>query len=305
MLVSKNLLVQTSKEEHMNNLMNFDFNGTTVTTIIDEKGDPWWVAKEVCGVLGIREAHDTVKYLDEDEQTRINNPGLTSSRNPNVLIVNESGLYSLILRSRKPEAKVFKKWVTSEVLPAIRKTGGYRIPAPAKEMTETDIMSKALLIANRNVGELEKVIGEQMTIIKAAKPKLLEYEAAKPKIVEFDKFMDSKGYINFTQLSKIYTSAHRERLLQICRDSGLSHLSIGRKKLLEFLKHKKVIQRSYGNPPYQNYMDKHWFYVHSTLEGFPQTKVTPQGQINILKYDPIEILDVWRKKMAFLKLFGS
>jgi anti-repressor protein len=92
----------------VNNLVNFDFNGNTVTTIIDENGNPWWVAKEVCGILGISNPRKATGDLDEDEKD-----GVTISdaigRLQKTNIINESGLYSLILRSRKPEAKVFKK----------------------------------------------------------------------------------------------------------------------------------------------------------------------------------------------------
>ncbi|MFA6009427.1 MAG: BRO family protein [Desulfobacteraceae bacterium] len=115
----------------MNELMDFNFNGNTVTTVIDEKGDPWWVAKEVCEIFGLTNTSMAVQKLDDFERSKFN-----LGRQGEAWIIDESGLYSLILRSRKPEAKVFKKWVTSEVLPAIRKTGGYRIPAPAKEKTD-------------------------------------------------------------------------------------------------------------------------------------------------------------------------
>jgi anti-repressor protein len=108
-------------------LIPFQFNGTEVTAIIDEFGEPWFVAKEVCALLGIGNTAQALSYLEEYEHTIITDDSLTSSRNPNVSIINESGLYSLILKSRKPEAKAFKKWVTSELLPTIRRTGGYAL----------------------------------------------------------------------------------------------------------------------------------------------------------------------------------
>jgi len=142
--------------------MTFNFNGSDIRTIRDEQGEPWFVAKDVCDVLGFAEAHDAIKYLDEDEQTRITNRGLTTSRNPNVSIINESGLYSLILRSRKPEAKRFKKWVTSEVLPAIRKTGMYYNPAV---ISSSDLRRIADELDKKDV-ELKEVKGALV----AAKP---------------------------------------------------------------------------------------------------------------------------------------
>lgn len=97
--------------------------GSKDIRIIDKDGNPWFVAKDVCSVLGFDNPSDATKYLDSDEKTLISNP--TGTGGSKTTIINESGLYSLILKSRKKEAKEFKKWVTSEVLPSIRKTGQY------------------------------------------------------------------------------------------------------------------------------------------------------------------------------------
>ncbi len=97
------------------------------------KGEPWFVAKDVCDALDIKNSRDAVARLDDDEKQIINvatqnvgsNDVSTTSRNPNMNFVNESGLYSLIFVSRKPEAKEFKRWITHKVLPALRKYGRY------------------------------------------------------------------------------------------------------------------------------------------------------------------------------------
>ncbi len=136
----------------------FNFNDAPVRTVKDESGNPWFVAKDVCDVLEIRT--DTVRLIVDDDEVRETNPktiGIQSGgRNP--LIVSESGLYSLVLRSRKPEAKRFRKWVTSEVLPSIRATGGYIGAAPDDD--EASIMARALEIAHatleRNKARLEE-----------------------------------------------------------------------------------------------------------------------------------------------------
>lgn len=111
----------------MNTLMSFIFDEAPVRIQKDENGMLWFVAKDVCDILGIANASDSVATLDEDERGSIAITDGTSplGGNPNMLIVSESGLYALIFRSRKAEAKSFRKWVTSEVLPSIRKTGGY------------------------------------------------------------------------------------------------------------------------------------------------------------------------------------
>lgn len=91
--------------------------------MVDVNGEPWFVAKDVCECLDIGNSRDAVAALDEDEKgvDSIDTPGGAQEMS----IISEAGLYSLILRSRKPEAKAFKRWITHEVLPAIRKTGGY------------------------------------------------------------------------------------------------------------------------------------------------------------------------------------
>lgn len=107
----------------MNELMTFNYQSNNVRTV-QKDGEPWFVLKDVCTVLDLGSAHKVADRLDEDERNQI---PLTDSlgRMQETTIINESGLYNVILRSDKPEAKPFRKWVTSEVLPTIRKTGSY------------------------------------------------------------------------------------------------------------------------------------------------------------------------------------
>lgn len=107
----------------MSNLVVFSHEsfGNVRTTMID--GNPWFVAKDVCECLEIRNSRDAITGLDDDEKGVANIDTLGGDQR--MLTINESGLYSLVLRSRKPEAKTFKRWITHEVLPSIRKTGGY------------------------------------------------------------------------------------------------------------------------------------------------------------------------------------
>jgi len=106
----------------------FNFVSNTLR-VVQRDGEPWFVAADVCAAIGIGRTDDGMSRLDDDEK------GTDSIRTPGgdqeMTVINESGLYSLILGSRKPEAKKFKKWVTSEVLPAIRKTGRYTAPQAA------------------------------------------------------------------------------------------------------------------------------------------------------------------------------
>ncbi len=106
----------------MSELIPFKFDRNTVRVVVDNLGEPWFVAVDVCEALDVRNVSQAVGRLDDDERSMFN-----IGRQGDAVIINESGLYSLILGSRKPEAKKFKKWVTSEVLPSIRKTGSYSV----------------------------------------------------------------------------------------------------------------------------------------------------------------------------------
>lgn len=104
----------------MNDIQIFNFQSNEVRVVKDDNGEPWFVAKDVCSVLEIRNATQAVGQLDEDERSMF-----CIGRQGNTNIINESGLYALVIRSNKPNARKFRKWITSEVLPSIRKHGGY------------------------------------------------------------------------------------------------------------------------------------------------------------------------------------
>lgn len=115
----------------MNDIIRFSFESTEVRTVTDDQGEPWFVAADVAAVLGYRETRDMTRILDDDEAA----PHIVRVRSENgveqdreMTIISESGLYACILKSRRAEAKRFRKWVTSEVLPALRKTGRYALP---------------------------------------------------------------------------------------------------------------------------------------------------------------------------------
>jgi prophage antirepressor-like protein len=119
--------IQASK---MMNLTTFDFNDAPIRTLLRDE-QPWFVAADVCRVLEITNPRDAVSGLDDDEKMTVANTDSHSGQRGGAQsfnIISESGLYSLVFKSRKPEAKVFRKWVTSEVLPALRETGKYVLP---------------------------------------------------------------------------------------------------------------------------------------------------------------------------------
>lgn len=153
-----------------NEITTLQFNSDQfgqLRAIRDESGEPWFVAVDICKALDIRT--DTVrKIVDAQDisETNPNSVGVAGGRNP--IIVNESGFYTLVLKSRKPEAKAFQRWVTHEVLPSIRKKGGY-IAAAADETPE-QIMARAVLLA-------QDTIARQKAQIEELKPKALFADA--------------------------------------------------------------------------------------------------------------------------------
>lgn len=110
----------------MNEVTVFNFNGQNQVRTILREGEPWFVAKDVCEILELEKIDSAIRELDDDEKGT--HSMSTLGGNQRMSIVSESGLYALVFKSRKPEAKAFRKWVTSEVLPAIRKTGRYEVP---------------------------------------------------------------------------------------------------------------------------------------------------------------------------------
>ena len=141
----------------MNALIPFDYEGSSVRVLTGEDGQPWFVAADVARILEIGNPSQAMTRLDDDERTLISNEG----RDLNV--VSEAGLYSLILGSRKPEAKAFKRWVTHEVLPAIRKHGVYATPA----LTGPALMAAALIEAHKTIEATEQRAVKAETVVAA------------------------------------------------------------------------------------------------------------------------------------------
>ena len=134
-----------------NEITTLQFNSDQfgqLRAIQDESGEPWFVAKDVCDALGIANNRDAIKALDDDEKnTVVISDGIQG--NPNKTIVSDPGFYKLVIKSRKPEAKAFQRWVTHEVLPSIRKKGGYIAAAP--DESPEQIMARAVLLAQDTI----------------------------------------------------------------------------------------------------------------------------------------------------------
>lgn len=178
----------------MSNIQIFNYQSNEVRTV-EMGGEPWFVLKDVCNILGISKYRDTAARLDADERGSVEVDTLGGTQQ--VIAVNESGLYHVILRSDKPEAAPFRKWVTSEVLPSIRKNGGYI--AGQEQLTPEELMAKALLVANKTLAERESRICE----LTAQNSQLtVEKQIMQPKAEYFDELVDRNLLTNFRETAK-------------------------------------------------------------------------------------------------------
>lgn len=194
------------------NLQIFNFVNNEVSNkvrVIEINGDPWFVGKDVATVLGYKNTRDAMnKHVDtEDKNTVAIHDGITRG-NPNQTIINESGLYSLILSSKLPTAKAFKHWVTSEVLPTIRKHGAYL----------TDAKAKAIVTDKTALAELLQQAADQLKV------KDIQIEEMKPKALFADSVTASKSTILVGELAKILRGNGADiganRLFQWMRENG-------------------------------------------------------------------------------------
>ena len=160
----------------MNNLQIFNSPEFGQVRTIQQNGEPWFIGKDVAEILGYKKPENAIAvHVDDEDKTTTLIQGTGSNYKSNAVIINESGLYSLILSSKMPKAKEFKRWVTSEVIPAIRKTGGYI--AGSENMTDAEIMAKAVLVAQSTIRQRDQRIKELESDVAAAKPKVLFADA--------------------------------------------------------------------------------------------------------------------------------
>lgn len=178
----------------MNDIKVFEYESTRVRAA-EVGGEPFFVAKDVCVILGIDNHRDAVSRLDEDERGSVVVDTLGGKQA--VTAVNESGLYSLILTSRKPEAKAFKKWITSDVLPSIRKTGSYSVP-----QTEDQLIAAGYEAAMRKITLLL------------------------PKAQVYDRIADAKGYKSIQEVAAILGFGSTT-FFSILRDKGILYKTNG------------------------------------------------------------------------------
>ena len=236
----------------MNDLQTFNYQSNEVRTI-QKDGDPWFVLKDVCQVLGITNHKNIYARLDPDEKgvRQMDTPGGKQEMS----IINESGLYNVILRSDKPEAKPFRKWVTSEVLPTIRRHGGYMTPDTLeKAMQDPDTMIRLLTTLKEE---------------RAARQALqAQAEADKPKVLFADAVSTSRTSILIGELAKLISQ---------------NGISIGQNRLFAWMRDNGYLIRRKGsdyNMPTQRSMDLCLFEIKETVvahaDGHTSTNKTPK-----------------------------
>ncbi|WP_017415743.1 phage antirepressor [Clostridium tunisiense] len=227
----------------MNKIESFDNKEFGEIKVIMREGEPWFVAKEVAEILSYQNTQTMTRRLDEDEKDmQILH---TLGGNQEMTVINESGLYNAIIGSKRVAAKRFKKWVTSEVLPSIRKHGLYA--------TDELLENPDLLISVAT-----KLKEERIARLLAEK----KLDSLKPKVEAYDTMLSAGNSQTMSEVAKI--------------------LGIGRNKLFAFLRGKKVLRNN--NEPYQLHIDAERFEVrevtiiHSDwIENRAQTLVTPKG----------------------------
>ncbi|MBL4837715.1 MAG: phage antirepressor KilAC domain-containing protein [Kordiimonadaceae bacterium] len=227
----------------MNNIVSFDFKGLNVRTNTDENGEPWFVASDVCKILEIRNTSDAIKRLDQDEVTL----DLIEGSHRQTNLINESGLYGLVLRSDKPNARKFRKWITSEVLPAIRKNGSYG----SVNLSDPAALRQTLL------GYTEKVMAQQRVIDEQA-----------PIVAAHDRIANSDGLMCITDAAKTLGIGPRQ-LTNWLSGKGLIYKRAGN---AQWIAYQQYIQQG---------IFEHKSYTYEKVDGLQYTAtralVTPKG----------------------------
>ncbi|MPM71837.1 hypothetical protein SDC9_118808 [bioreactor metagenome] len=132
------MVMNDTKQNGSNLPAVFSYGETNKLVAVEKDGQYWFIARDICSVLGLKEPHRVVSKLDDDERQILTGVDSTG-RKSEMIAVNESGMYALIMRSNKPEAKAFRKWVTGTVLPELRKSGSYEVKSDQPKITGMDI----------------------------------------------------------------------------------------------------------------------------------------------------------------------
>ena len=226
---------------------------------VEVEGEPYFVAKDIAIALGYSNPRKAIiDHVDEEDKGVTKCDTLGGAQE--ITIINESGLYSLILSSKLPSAKEFKRWITSDVLPKIRKTGGY--------VNNDDLFINTYLPF---ADDTTKLLFKSTLQVINNQNKLIEEQ--KPLVTFANTVANSSDTIDMGEMAKL------------CSKEGLK---IGRNRLFETLREQKILMSN--NNPYQSYVERKWFEIIETVKHtsygdklFTKTMVTGLGQIKIIE----------------------
>lgn len=209
-----------------NKIQVFESNKFGNVRVIEREGEPWFVAADVCKALEISNSRDALSRIDEDEKGVASTDTLGGKQD--MTIVNESGLYSLVLGSRKPEAKQFKRWVTHDVIPSIRKHGAYMTPDTLENMISSPEFGIRLLTALKDEREKSARLAAQI-------------ESDRPKIDYYNTILQCKDAIPISVIAKDYGMSAAQM------NKRLNELGIQYKQGGVWLLYQKYADQGYTN----------------------------------------------------------
>lgn len=240
----------------MNELKIFENPAFGKVRVVEQGGEPWFIGKDVAEILGYSNTPKAIRDHVDDED-KLAERIVLSGQNREVAIINESGLYSLILSSKMPNAKKFKHWVTAEVLPAIRKTGGYI--AGSEKMSDAELMAKAVLVAQATIKERDARIKELES----------DTQRMKPKEIFADAVSASDQTILIGDLAKLIKQNGHD---------------IGQKRMFEWLRNNGYLIKRQGadyNSPTQRAMELGLFRIKETAVTHSDGHVTVSKTVKV------------------------
>lgn len=258
----------------------FHFEDQQVRTVMADN-EPWFVLADVCKVLEIPNPSLVKRRLSSEDTDTLSNIKGIEGRGANATVVNESGLYDVILDSRKPQAKRFRRWVTSEVLPSIRKHGGYLTESKIEEaLLNPDVLIQ--LAQNLKSEQEKRIIAEaERAAAEALKDKVeAENKALAPKAKGYEKLVESDGAFDYNRVAK--------------------NIGLGRNTMLEALRDRGVLMSGgeLHNVPYQKYMKHFEVKIHHGVTEYGReftgykVRVKPSGVAFILN-KLADLVDGW------------
>jgi anti-repressor protein len=241
----------------MNELKIFENPAFGKVRVVEQGGEPWFVGKDVAEILGYSDLNKAVAMHVDDDDKKLNDKTSPSFGQRGTTLINESGLYSLVLSSKLPDAKKFKHWVTAEVLPAIRKTGGYI--AGSEKMSDAELMAKAVLVAQATIKERDARIAELES----------DTQRMKPKEIFADAVSASDQTILIGDLAKLIKQNGHD---------------IGQKRMFEWLRNNGYLIKRQGadyNSPTQRAMELGLFRIKETAVTHSDGHVTVSKTVKV------------------------